>query len=147
MALVPDPYFISPHAMKRYIKRINPCHEIEAIKQIQLDLQDAKIVERFLDKRVYACKTYFALAGPPAKPREQEWPTIITIVTPDMYHPQEKPIYAKPNLWRETKIDLWQPAEKHYLRCHWRYIPARIIGRHLGRTPAAVRQMAYRMDL
>jgi|GEM_PF-2732750 len=147
MQLVPEPYFVSPHAVKRYTARIKKCREIEAIHQIQIDLQTASIVERFLDKRVYDCQNYFALVGPPAIPREQDWPTVITIIDTSMYHPIHKPVYGKPNPWRESKIDIWLPAEKHYLRCHWGYIPSRIIARHLGRTPKAVQQQAYKLKL
>lgn len=143
MNKIPEPYFVSPHAVKRYIRRVNPCRESEAIEQIQIDLQNAKIVERFLDKRVYDCGLYYALVGPPSVPREQEWPSVITIVDTSMYHPVDKPIYKKPNPWRESKKDLWQPAEKHYLRCHWGYIPSKILARHLGRTQKAVQQQAY----
>ena len=147
MQLVAEPYFISPHAYKRYIERIRNCGEIEAIQQIQLDLQNAKIVERFLDKRVYDCKGYFALVGPPKIPREQEWPTVITIIDPTKYDPVHKPFYGKPNPWRDSKRDIWQPAEKHYLRCHWGYLPSKTIARHLGRTQKAVQQQAYKMGL
>ncbi|MGB4565571.1 MAG: hypothetical protein WBI69_01825, partial [Limnochordia bacterium] len=147
MQLVAEPYFISPHAYKRYIERIRNCGEIEAIQQIQLDLQNAKIVERFLDKRVYDCKGYFALVGPPKIPREQEWPTVITIIDPTKYDPVHKPFYGKPNPWRDSKRDIWQPAEKHYLRCHWGYLPSKTLARHLGRTQKAVQQQAYKMGL
>lgn len=147
MQLVAEPYFISPHAYKRFIERIRNCGEIEAIQQIQLDLQNAKIVERFLDKRVYDCKGYFALVGPPKIPREQEWPTVITIIDPTKYDPVHKPFYGKPNPWRDSKRDIWQPAEKHYLRCHWGYLPSKTIARHLGRTQKAVQQQAYKMGL
>jgi len=58
-----------------------------------------------------------------------------------------KPVYGKPNPWRNTKRDIWLPAEKHYLRCHWGYIPSKIIARHLGRTKKAVQQQAYNMRL
>jgi len=147
MQLVAEPYFISPHDHRRYIERIRNCTEIEAIQQIQLDLQNAEIVERFLDKRVYNCRNYFALVGPPKVPREQEWPTVITIIDITMYDPVHKPVYGKPNPWRNTKRDIWLPAEKHYLRCHWGYIPSKIIARHLGRTKKAVQQQAYNMGL
>lgn len=147
MQIVSEPYFISPHAYKRYIERIRNCKEIEAIQQIQLDLQNAEIVERFLDKRVYNCKEYFTLVGPPEVPREQEWPAVITIIDPTMYDPVHQPVYGKPNPWLDSKRDLWQPAEKHYLRCHWGYIPSKILARHLGRTQKAVQQQAYKMGL
>lgn len=74
MQLVAEPYFISPHAHRRYIERIRNCTEIEAIQQIQLDLQNAEIVERFLDKRVYNCRNYFALVGPPRSRESRNGP-------------------------------------------------------------------------
>ncbi len=145
MELVPDPYFISPHAVNRYITRIKPCREIEAIQQIQRDLQNANIVERFLDKRVYDCISYYVLVGPPHRPRIQEWPSVITIIDPAKYHPNTNPFYNKYNPWRSSKIDLWLPAEQHYLRCHWCYVPSKTLARHLGRSVKAIQQQAYKL--
>ena len=107
MQLVAEPYFISPHAHRRYIERIRNCAEIEAIQQIQLDLQNAEIVE-ILDKRVYNCRNYFALVGPP-RSREQDGPQCLIDIT--MYDHVHKPVYGKPNPWRKTKRDIWLPAE------------------------------------
>lgn len=140
-----QPFFITPHAVKRYQQRVRSTTAHEAITRIQSVLQENQPIDTITydhrPAKIYIatdCGVVFYL---PVMPGDGDWPAVVSLL------PLEYGIY--PRFRTEKKFTRkycpWSVEEFEALRALVREkIPCKEIARYMGRTTKGVQGKLYR---